>query len=142
MFSSTADPQKWERAAQAAIDLINYCSETGSANLVSGNSANTELQGYMLDIERSIQTFGWLSDEVLYMIRLQQGDGLFNYTLPNFDDGSNHTLPGACLTPSMKMVEMFYTENGLPIDQDLKWVGGGNPYAPSVETRSILMWLF
>ena len=134
LFSSTADPQKWERAAQAAIDLINYCSETGSANLVSGNSANTELQGYMLDIERSIQTFGWLSDEVLYMIRLQQGDGLFNYTLPNFDDGSNHTLPGACLTPSMKMVEMFYTENGLPIDQDLKWVGGGNPYALSVET--------
>lgn len=54
---------------------------------MSGNSANTELQGYMLDIERSIQTFGWLSDEVLYMIRLQQGDGLFNYTLPNFDDG-------------------------------------------------------
>lgn len=29
---------------------------------------------------------------------------------------------------------MFYTENGLPIDQDLKWVGGGNPYALSVET--------
>lgn len=38
------------------------------------------------------------------------------------------------MTPSMKMVEMFYTENGLPIDQDLKWVGGGNPYALSVET--------
>ena len=34
----------------------------------------------------------------------------------------------------MKMVEMFYTENGLPIDQDLQWVGSGNPYSISEET--------
>mgnify|MGYP000005346277 CR=1 FL=1 len=135
LFSATADPKKWERAAQAAIDVINLCRETGSAVLIEGNSANTELQAHMLDIERSTQTFSWLSDEVLYMIRLAGMDGTwFNYTLPKFSDGSNHTLPGACLTPSMKMVEMFYTENGLPISQDLKWVGGGNPYALSMET--------
>lgn len=135
LFSDTPDPKKWERAAQAAIDLINHCTETGSASLVTGNSANTELQAYMLDIERSTQTFSWLSDEVLYMVRMP---GYFatwlNYVLPRFSDGSNHTLPGACLAPSMKIVEMFYTENGLPIDQDLKWVGSGNPYAISEET--------
>ena len=136
LFSATPDPKKWERAAQAAIALINHCAETGAAALVKGNSANTDLQACMLDIERSIQTFGWLSDEVFYMIRPKSGgtDEFFNYTLPKFSDGSNHTLPGACLAPSMKMVEMFYTENGLPISQDLKWVGGENPYALSVET--------
>ena len=136
LFSATPDPKKWERAAQAAIALINHCAESGAAALVKGNSANTDLQACMLDIERSIQTFGWLSDEVFYMIRPKSGgtDEFFNYTLPKFSDGSNHTLPGACLAPSMKMVEMFYTENGLPISQDLKWVGGGNPYALSVET--------
>lgn len=135
LFSATPDPKKWERAAQAAIALIEHCAETGAAALVKGNSANTDLQAHMLDIERSIQTFGWLSDEVFYMIRPNGGtDEFFNYTLPKFSDGSNHTLPGACLAPSMKMVEMFYTENGLPISQDLKWVGGGNPYALSVET--------
>ena len=135
LFSAApADPKKWERAAEAAVNLIKHCEESGVASLVEGNSANTPLQAHMLDVEKSFQTFGWMSDEVLYMIRLQQGDGLRNYTLPYTPDGSNHTLPGACLSPSMKMVEMFYTENGLPMDQDLKWVGGGNPYALSLET--------
>ncbi|WP_018337491.1 RagB/SusD family nutrient uptake outer membrane protein [Butyricimonas synergistica] len=135
LFSATPDPKKWERAAQAAIDVIDYCRENGSAALVQGSSANTELQGYMLDIEKSCQTYGWLSDEVLYMIRLQGGDeDWFRLILPKMDDGSMHSLPGACLAPSIKMVEMFYTENGLPIDQDLKWVGGGNPYGLSQET--------
>lgn len=134
LFSSVSDPKKWERAARAAIDLINHCAETGAANLVTGSSASTELQARMLDIEKSTQTFGWLSDEVLYMIRLSSGVNLDTYTLPRFDDGSNHTLGGACLVPTMKMVEMFYTENGLPIDQDLKWVGGGNLYGMGMET--------
>lgn len=133
LFSATKDMKKWERAARAAIDLIDYCAETGSVSLETGNSANTELQAKMLDVEKSTQTFGWSSKEVFYMIRLA-GDESRIYTLPKFDDGSYHTLGGACLVPSMKMVEMFYTENGLPIDQDLKWVGGGNPYALSVET--------
>ena len=41
---------------------------------------------------------------------------------------------GACFVPTLKMVEEFYTENGLPIDQDLKWVGVANPYNFSEET--------
>lgn len=135
LFSTTADPKKWERAAQAAIKVIEFCQEAGSATLIEGSVANTQLQSYMLDIERSAQTFGWKSDEALYMVRLNGEDAAwFRYTLPKFSDGSNHTLPGACLAPSMKMVEMFYTENGLPIDQDLKWVGSGNPYALGIET--------
>lgn len=130
LFSATADREKWKRAADAAIALIDYCNETSSATLVSKNSHNTELQAYMLDIEKSIQTFGWASDEVLYMIRLTSGDRyMYNLTLPAYDDGSYATLPGACLAPTMKMVEMFYTENGLPISQDLNWVGAANPYS-------------
>ena len=135
LFSTTPDPKKWERAAQAAIDVIEFCNKMGSGTLVKGNVANTPLQSYMLDIEKSAQTFGWNNDEMLYMTRLAPGDASWlRLVLPKFSDGSNHTLPGACYTPSMKMVEMFYTENGLPISQDLKWVGAGNPYILGVET--------
>ena len=35
-------------------------------------------------------------------------------------DGYNSELLG-CRSPSMKMVEMYYTERGLPIDQDQEW---------------------
>lgn len=136
LVSTTPDPQKWRRAADAAIALINYCNESGGAALKSGSSANTPLLACMLDIESSIQTFNWMNDEVLYMVKIPQyqGGGMFEYTMPSFNDGSYHTLPGACVSPTMKMVEMFYTEDGLPIDQDLKWVGSGNFYAISEET--------
>ena len=137
LFSSVTDPEKWKRAADAAIAVIDFStSEGGGAHLVDGNTANTDLQAKILDIENSVQTFNWLNDEVLWMIKVApyQDGGIFGLALPNFDDGSNHTLRGACYVPTMKMVEMFYTENGLPIDQDLRWVGSGNPYALSVET--------
>lgn len=134
LFSSSKDPEKWKRAADAAIEVIAYATENGIA-LTTGKVGNTPLQSTMLDIEESVQSFSWMNDEALWMVRLQTyANGPFTYTMPNFDDGSLHTLMGACYVPTMKMVEMFYTENGLPIDQDLRWVGAGNPYALSEET--------
>lgn len=133
LFSSQADPEKWKRAADAAIDVIELCRNNGTS-LVSGNTANTELQAVMLDIEQSVQTFNWINDEVLWMVKIM-GGSLYPYTMPSFDDGSYASFAGACWTPSLKMVEEFYTENGLPIDQDLRWVGSSNPYAFSEETE-------
>ena len=134
LFSSSKDPEKWKRAADAAIEVIAYATENG-ISLTQGKVGNTPLQSTMLDIEESVQSFSWMNDEALWMVRLQTYmNGPFTYTMPNCDDGSLHTLMGACYVPTMKMVEMFYTENGLPIDQDLRWVGAGNPYALSEET--------
>ena len=135
LFSTSKDPEKWKRAADAAIAVINLRNEGSSASLVTGNTANTDLQAKILDIETSVQTFNWLNDEVLWMVKYQSymDVSLFMYILPDYDDKSSHTLRGACFVPTIKMVEEFYTENGLPIDQDLRWVGGGNPYALSEE---------
>ena len=135
LFGAAYDPEKWRLAADAAIDVITLVNESGGATLINGNTANTDLQAKMLDIEQSTQTFNWLNDEVLWMIKYQSyyDQSLFEYTLPKYNDLSNHTLMGACFVPTMKIVEEFYTENGLPIDQDLRWVGSGNPYALSEE---------
>ena len=133
LFSDKKDPEKWTRAADAAIAVIDYSKGSGLA-LKKGALGNTPLQSTMLDIEQSIQTFNFSNDEVLWMVRLRAGNQIYSYTMPNYDDGSYHSLTGACYVPTMKMVEMFYTENGLPIDQDIQWVGNGNPYAISEET--------
>ena len=135
LFNSQSDPEKWKRAADAAIEVIEFCRNNGTS-LVSGNTANTELQATMLDIEQSVQTFNWINDEVLWMVKIPSfmGGGIFQYTMPGFDDGSYATFVAASWVPSLKMVEEFYTENGLPIDQDLRWVGSSNPYALSEET--------
>ena len=61
-------------------------------------------------------------------------DMSWQYYIPSVKNDPNKNLPGTCLSPSMKMVEMFYTENGLPISQDPAWIGSGNPYNLGEET--------
>ena len=135
LFSSTKDKEKWKRAAEAAEEAIQVCLENGK-HLVNDQYASTTLQTYMLNIERSIQTWGFLSDEALLMIKgkgTEGGDDFFFYTLPDITIDPNHYLTGTSMSPSLKMVEMFYTVNGLPIDQDPSF-GGGNIYAMTQET--------
>ena len=87
----------------------------------------------MLNIEASTQTYNYTSDEVLWMVKnMGYGYMFFWYwTLPNIDP--NYGLSGTQISPSMKMVEMFYTANGLPIDQDPSY-NSGNLYAMTRET--------
>lgn len=126
LFSTTNDPEKWRRAAEAAREAIEVCLENGK-KLVDGQSGTTDLLGYMKNIEESTATFNFFSDEALLMIKPYGTSGEFyNYTLPRTPTGETY-LQGACISPSMKMVEMFYTDNGLPIEQDPTY-GGGNPY--------------
>ena len=126
LFSTTKDPEKWRRAAKAAVEAIEVCLESGK-KLVDGQSGTSELLGYMKNIEMSTTTFNFQSAEALLMIKPNGAAGEFYpYTLPRTPTGESK-LQGACISPSMKMVEMFYTDNGLPIDQDPTY-GGGNPY--------------
>lgn len=135
LFSTTKDKEKWRRAAEAADSAIQVCLANGK-HLASGQTGATELQSYMLDIEYSTRTFGFSSDEALLMIKknnMQAGVDFFTYTLPDITTDPNHLLEGTSISPSMKMVEMFYTDNGLPIDQDPAY-GGGNIYGATEET--------
>lgn len=117
LFSSSEDKEKWHRAAEAAAVAIRCCEENGKG-LVKGQVGKTDLLGYMKNIEGSTTTFNFTSDEALFMIKSRGTRSEFYvYTLPRTKTGETY-LAGACVSPSMKMVEMFYTENGLPIDQD------------------------
>ncbi len=135
LFNVVEDKEKWLRAAKAAEDVIQLCKESGK-KLVDNQTAITQLQTDMLNIEASVQTFNYASDEALLMIKTMPYSFAmpYRYYLPNVNTDPRKLLPGTCLSPSMKMVEMFYTENGLPIYQDQNWVGRGNPYNLSEET--------
>ncbi len=134
LFSTTKDKEKWCHAAEAAEAAIQACIN-GGKQLVDDQVATTTLQTYMLNIEVSTQTYNYSGDEVLWMVKenYAEEDDFWNWTLPNINSDNNHFLPGTTVSPSMKMVEMFYTENGLPIDQDPTY-GGGNIYNLTKET--------
>ena len=137
LFSATEDKEKWRLAAEAAEAVIKLCEESGK-KLVDDQTAVTPLQTHMANIEASVQTFNYVSDEVLFMVKTKsnanEAYNSFQYYLPSVKEDPYKRLPGTCLSPSMKMVEMFYTENGLPINQDPTWVGSGNPYSLGEES--------
>ena len=132
LFNPDVDKEKWRLAAEAAEEAIQACLE-GGKHLVDDQSSTTDLLTHMRNIEASVQTFNYESDEVLWMIRNNGNADIWSFTLPKLASDNLSTLAGTQLSPSMKMVEMFYTANGLPIDQDPSY-NSGNLYALTRET--------
>ena len=129
LFSSSVDKGKWLAAAEAGDEAIQVCEDAGW-HLVQGNGGEgTDLLNIMKDIEQSVQAPGSQSSEIIMMAKQPQGSSIaawkhyYSHTLPYFCNGLllNASPSDGSLLPSMKMVEMYYTRNGLPIDMDKTW---------------------
>ena len=134
LFSTVKDKEKWKRAAEAAEAAIEVCLENGKS-LINNQVAATELQTYMLNIENSVRTFSFSNNEALLLVKGHPADAkddFYFYTIPDITSDPYHYNTGTSMSPSLKMVEMFYTVNGLPIDQDPTY-GGGNIYGMTQE---------
>lgn len=126
LFPAAENKEKWKIAAEAVEDAIRICKE-GGLNLIEGNkSYASNLRNTMMDIEYSVLGQDWKNQEAVFMIRPEYTNVNFwhNWILPYFkssdlDDYNADCL--GCISPSIKMVEMYYTENGLPINADKTW---------------------
>ena len=127
LFNATYDREKWKRAAEAADEAIRVCEQNGRS-LYSGTlSKPTKLQNFMLDVENSVLSSNFENSELLFPIRVSNSlnlneDRFYTYSLPVHQDYSeaNSKVLGI-LAPGINMVEMFYTEHGLPIEADKEW---------------------
>ncbi|MGL5682168.1 MAG: RagB/SusD family nutrient uptake outer membrane protein [Marinifilaceae bacterium] len=126
LFSSTYDAEKWKKAAEAADEAVRVAELNGKALIAGSKLHNTPLLNTMLDIEKSVQATGFNNDEALFMTRYSNplSDMYASRTLPYIlDENSDHyhVSNRGCISPSMKMVEMYYTKNGVPIEEDKTW---------------------
>ena len=124
-FPAGYDAEKWKKAAEAADKAIEIALE-GGKKLISGNTSQpTELLNRMMDIEKSVSVVNFKNDEALLLFAPSNynTDYLWTWTLPFLSstdkDYSASVLSG--VAPSMKIVEMYYTERGLPIEEDRMW---------------------
>ena len=120
LFNSTYDRNKWLLAAEAADKAAQMC-EDGGRSLSGGSTGKkTDLLNVMSDVERSM--FSRFNNEE-YLIEWKYPATFHELILPRLigDDVNFENQALGCLSPSMKMVEMYYTENGLPIDADISW---------------------
>ena len=120
LFNATYDKNKWLLAAEAADKAAEMCVE-GGLTLISGASGkSTKLLNTMLDIEN--MTFSRFNNDD-DLLDWKYTTSHYKYFLPRLigDEDNYDSQALGCLSPSMKMVEMYYTENGLPIDADITW---------------------
>ena len=131
------DREKWKRAALACDSAILICEAAGK-ELVSGSKDRpTGLLNTMRDIEKTWIGDGYDSPEAILTIN-NNTDKLPNLLVPaaasQYGDYYDPSSMG-CLGAPMNMVEMFYTDNGLPIDEDRQWIASRYTLTEEVDEK-------
>lgn len=124
------DHEKWKRAGEAIDEAILICTKEANRGLVKGYSDRpTALLNTIQDIENtwncsydnqeSILTINNTSELLAYYIIGKAPSSARKYYAYEAKGG---------LSASMKMVEMFYTANGLPLEEDKFWAPSAFKY--------------
>jgi starch-binding outer membrane protein, SusD/RagB family len=124
LFNTTFDAQKWKRAADACKTAIDACQAAGNKlyyyNPVVdqfGLSAETKTQ---MSIRNSVAE-KW-NPEIIWANTQSWTRSIQSYSQARIDPTriANFSFKGF-LAPTLKMAELFYTENGVPIEEDMTW---------------------
>lgn len=122
LFSTQYDPEKWRLAAEAADEAALACELAGHKLYDRSNAMQTELLGTMLNVEHSV--LSEFNNPEFILEWKDRSEALQNLFLPRLKSTDTEHYLGSimgCVSPSLKMVEMYYTENGLPIEMDNTW---------------------
>ncbi len=127
LFNPVYEVEKWEKAADACIEAIDAIHGNGNVlhyfnPMVNSYNLGPELTTQM-DIRAAI-TQKW-NPEIVWGFNNSMVNWIQRYAQPFVDPASVTTngtsRPKGQWAPPLKIAEMFYTKNGLPIDEDLSW---------------------
>ena len=130
------DKEKWHKAAVAADEAIQYAKEGGKKLFNSYTDKGSDLLNTIFNIQGSILDDSYKNPEILQEFEVQSGYyPLLEMAPYSKTSGIRDAYSRGCLAPSMKMVEMFYTEHGLPLDEDKQWVGDKYQMSREVDNK-------
>ena len=132
LFSTTADKTKWAYAAQACKELIDAAEAAGHKLYTVENKDGT------------IDPF--MSYQNLFLTRYDEGNTEILFARPGgseYGEYEKHATPAASggsggLGVTQSLVDAFFTENGLPINDDSEYEETG--FSDSDETRDNTVW--
>lgn len=117
LFSTSYDPAKWKTAADAALEAIRAAEAIG-VKLYATADIPSEIKQPTDDTQRTLRMtiVDRFNKETIWADARGEGTyGLQRKSVPYNEDKEN-TWNG--ISPTLTMLEFFYTKNGLPIDQD------------------------
>lgn len=132
LFSTTEDKSKWAYAAQACKELID-AAEAAGHKLYTENNPDGTIDPFM-------------SYQNLFLTRYDEGNTEILFARPGgseYGEYEKHATPAASggsggLGVTQSLVDAFFMENGLPINDDPEYVETG--FSVSDETRDNTVW--
>ncbi|MBB5438322.1 hypothetical protein HDC92_001997 [Pedobacter sp. AK017] len=125
LFTPAYDATKWQRAADACKEAIDYCHAQGYRLSTFPGLATYVINDTIrkqLEIRTAI-TQREANPEVIWANTNSRADvNMQRWSMPIIAGGATSgSGPKGILAPTLKMAEMFYTEHGLPINSDKTW---------------------
>ncbi len=123
LFPQEYKIEKWQLAAEALKEAIAVCHDAGhrlfyfeQTGLAENVSEETEL---IMNLRGAV-TERW-NDEIVWG-STHNTQKIQHICVPRFTSAqSNAANTGILYSPPLRIVEQFYTENGVPIDEDKDW---------------------
>lgn len=124
-FNQTFDNAKWEKAAVACKEAIDIAHAGGNSLYQFPGSAVYELSDSTI-LKMSLR--GAVSEkwntETIWGSTLSRSGWIQNRSLPRLDPNTKAEVDervNKYWAPTLRTAEMFYTENGVPIEEDNVW---------------------
>lgn len=116
-FNQTNQPEKWQRAADACLEAIELCHDTGHElyEFHPGSGENLSTETITELSVRNPLTQRWNREQIWTNTQAIAGV-LQGAAQPKLLSGSS--MPRSRLAPPLKIAEVFYTKNGIPINED------------------------
>lgn len=122
LFDPNYNPEKWKLAAEAIDEAVTIAEMNGRKLHDGVLDQPTILRNHIKNIHNCVFNKSFNGTEHIFALWSMSGTDERLRTL-RYDPNHYLFYPGAVgiLNPSMRMVEMFYTENGLPLNMDKTW---------------------
>lgn len=125
LFNTTKDDTKWVKAAEACKEAVDLCNEVGLKlyTFVPGALQTPLAPETIIQLSlRNAVTEKWNS-EIIWANTNSMSNPLQILNIPRGIDPAQagNTAPRGQMAPPLKMAELFYTKNGVPISEDRTW---------------------
>lgn len=121
LFDAAYKKEKWDRAVVAAREAIELCEQLGHA-LYTYNEANTLSPSMVTQLSNRNVITESFNTEIIWANTQSKSAYIQSISQAHLDPaGSSNTRVKDNLSPTLKIAELFYTKNGVPINEDKTW---------------------